>query len=100
MVGSRDQVRVGVYYQMQTVLRDVNRLACELTGEGAELPPVPLAEIEVAHLRELATSTLDGLDRIRARLDITYRTEPGEIDRRRGPRTCSARPCRSTDSGN
>ena len=73
-----------VYYQMQTVLRDVNRLDRELMGEGAELPTVPLAEIEVGHLQELATATLAGLDRIRARLGITYRTEPGEIDRRRG----------------
>lgn len=73
-----------VYYQMQTVLRGVNRLSRELTGEGAELPPVPLGEIEVPHLVELATATLAGLASIREELGIDYSPESGAL-RRSGP---------------
>ena len=74
-----------VYYQMQTVLRDVNRLARELTGEGAELLPVPLGDIEASHLHELANATRGGLDRIRGELGIAYRTEARALDSRRRP---------------
>ena len=74
-----------VYYQMQTVLRDVNRLARELTGEGAQLPPSPLGEFEVSHLRDLSVAMRSGLERIMGELGITYRAEAGELDPDRGP---------------
>ena len=74
-----------VYSQVQTILRDVNQLSLQLTGEAQPMPTAPEEVIEIGHLHELVTASRAGLDRIRNKLEIGYRAEPNGLEDGRGP---------------
>ena len=75
-----------VFYQMQTLFRNVGRLSRELTGEESVMPPVPVGEITPQHVLQVVAAAQERMDRIRQELGLAYSAELPELDSDRLPR--------------